>query len=83
MVRTAAYGEVRFLTFSCERRQPLLSNPQDRAGFRGPLGSGSRAMGLSALRWVVMPEHVHLLLIPPRPGDGEPDQTERILALIK
>ncbi len=62
-------GGVRFITFSCERRLPLLGTPQARNIFARCLRDGRERLGFSLLAWVAMPEHVHLLMIPP---DDEP-----------
>ena len=83
MVRTAAHGEVRFLTFSCERRLPLLSHPGISRLFADRLGAARKRWSFRLLGWVVMPEHVHLLLIPPGPDHADHDLTDRILEFIK
>ena len=56
-------GDVRFLTFSCYRRLPLLGNPKIRDLFAGELAravGGER--GVHLLACVAMPEHVHLVV---------------------
>jgi putative transposase len=51
----------RFVTFSCQGRLPLLSNPKI-AGLFVRAVSGARARhGFLLYAWVVMPEHVHVL----------------------
>jgi putative transposase len=68
MRRREIPGGVRFITFSCQRRLPLLSN----AGICRLLAQRCEAVRESGrmrvFAWVLMPEHVHLLCCP---GDGE------------
>ncbi|MFO0830833.1 MAG: transposase [Phycisphaerales bacterium] len=60
-------GSCRFITFSCHRRLQLLGNPAIRDFFVDALASARLQHGFALYAWVVMPEHVHLLI---RPGDG-------------
>ncbi len=66
-------GHGRFLTFSCYRRLPLLGNDRVKDAFVQELGRTRRDLGFRLYAWVVMPEHVHLLLrtAPPPPESGE------------
>lgn len=61
--REIPHGE-RFITFSCERRLPLLGNPRIRDLFVQTLGEARDRHGFKLFAWVVMPEHVHLLVRP-------------------
>ncbi|MFZ2872852.1 MAG: transposase [Phycisphaerales bacterium] len=56
---------VRFITFSCHRRLPLLSNPRIATLLVDTLAASVESHGLEVVAWVAMPEHVHLLA---RPG---------------
>lgn len=67
MRRREIPGQTRFLTFSCYRRLKLFSNPRIAGVFADALAIGRRKFGFDLYAWVVMPEHVHLLL---RPHDG-------------
>lgn len=67
--RREVSGAVRFITFSCHRRLPLLGHPAIRDLFARELGAARLAHAFELLAWVVMPEHVHLLM---RPRRGEP-----------
>lgn len=69
MIRREVPGGVRFITFSCERRLPLLGVPEARNLFARSLLEGRDRLGFRLLAWVAMPEHAHLLLIPP---EGRP-----------
>jgi putative transposase len=55
----------RFLTFSCFRRLQLFSNAAIRDVFLDALYTTRAKFGFSLYAWVVMPEHVHLLLETP------------------
>jgi putative transposase len=60
-------GNLHFITFSCYQRLPLLGNARARDIFLEELGNVRDAMGFPLIGYVVMPEHVHLLI-------GEPIQ---------
>lgn len=53
--------DLHYLTFSCYRRQPLL-DPAARRLFEQALEAARRRYGFYVLGYVVMPEHVHLLV---------------------
>ena len=57
-------GHAHFLTFSCYRRLPLLSKDRTRWWFLEALEKARRKCRFDLWAWVVMPEHVHLLLYP-------------------
>ena len=69
----------RFLTFSCYQRLPLLGHPAIRDLFVEHLAAARRELSFKLYGWVIMPEHVHLLLVPPLPEVSVSD----ILARIK
>lgn len=77
MKRREVPGDLRFITFSCEKRLPLLGNPNIRDLFADRLGAMRDLFACELFAWVVMPEHVHLIL---RPKDGE---TEPALTHLK
>jgi putative transposase len=58
-------GDLHFITFSCYRRQPLLGAPQARRVFEQTLERVRRWYGFYVTGYVVMPEHVHLLVSAP------------------
>ncbi len=58
-------GEPHFLTFSCYRRLPLLSKDRTRQWFVEALNNARKTHGFQLWAWVIMPEHVHLLIWPP------------------
>jgi putative transposase len=61
-------GHLHFITFSCYRRLPLLKTVRARDTFVKELGKVRNEMGFHLLGYVVMPEHVHLLMSEPPQG---------------
>src|SRR5689334_2608944 len=54
-----------FITFSCYQRAPLLASPESRCVFEQTLERVRRWYGCYIAGYVVMPEHVHLLISEP------------------
>src|SRR5215472_14126543 len=54
-----------FITFSCYRRQKFLASPRVREVFEKELERVRRWYGFWVAGYVVMPEHVHLLISEP------------------
>jgi len=61
-------GQLHFLTFSCYRRRPNFTTPDSRACFESSLELVRQSYGLCVYGYVVMPEHVHLLVNEPERG---------------
>jgi putative transposase len=59
-------GDFHFLTFSCYQRWPLLGSARHRDLFLQVLETMRRRYRFVLLGYVVMPEHVHLLLSEPQ-----------------
>ena len=59
-------GHLHFITFSCYRRQPKLGTSAARSRFEESLEQACRCYGVGVLGYVVMPEHVHLLVNEPK-----------------
>jgi putative transposase len=55
-------GDLHFVTFSCYRRLPLLGSAHARNVFVQALSAIRARYGFRLAGYVVMPEHVHLLL---------------------
>jgi putative transposase len=70
-------GSLHFITFSCYRRQPLLGMASRRDLFLRVLEDARRRYGFALLGYVVMPEHVHLLMT--MPGIGEPSVVMKVV----
>jgi putative transposase len=67
-IRYQQTGEFHFLTFSCFRRRPYLSTVAAMELFEDALERIRRRYFLVVAGYVVMPEHVHLLLNEPQRG---------------
>ena len=77
-VRHEVKGHARFVTFSCYQRLPLLGRPELRDAFAAHLEAARLACGFKLIAWVVMPEHVHLLMLPSLPAQPLPSVLRRI-----
>jgi putative transposase len=66
--RLYGQGHLYFITFSRYRRLPLLKSARARDVFARELARVRRLLGFRLIGYVVMPEHVHLLLSEPRRG---------------
>ncbi len=73
LVRYQQCGCFHFVTFSCYRRQPLLAAPTAYSVFKHELEAVRRRCGFAIADYVLMPEHVHLLV-------GEPSRS--MLAVV-
>ena len=62
-------GYAHFITTSCYRRLPLLGSARSRDLFLRVLEQVRRRYHFVVLGYVVMPEHVHLLMGEPQRGD--------------
>ena len=62
-------NHLHFITFSCYRRQQLLATAVRRDGFLRVLEQVRRRYDFTIVGYVVMPEHVHLLISEPVEGD--------------
>jgi putative transposase len=62
-------GSLHFITWSCYRRRPLLGNPSRRDLVLTALELMRVRYRYAVIGYVVMPEHVHLLISEPLIGD--------------
>ncbi len=60
--------QLHFLTFSRYHREPKLGGPTSRSTFESSLERVRQQYGLLVYGYVVMPEHVHLLVSEPERG---------------
>ena len=74
LIRYQHTGQFHFLTFSCYRRRPLLDRESAYACFENALEKVRRRYSLVVAGYVLMPEHVHLLV-------GEPAVSSLSVAL--
>lgn len=63
--RAYGTGYLHFITFSCYQRRPLLGGPRSRDLFLRILEETRSRYEIVVVGYVVMPEHVHLLLSEP------------------
>jgi putative transposase len=63
--RFQTLGHDHLVTFSCYDRRPYLQTPESRTLFEHSLEQARRKYRFDILAYVVMPEHVHLLLSEP------------------
>ena len=68
LVRYQQTGDLHFITFSCYHRLPHLGSPTARELFAHSLETMRVRYGLFVTGYVVMPEHVHLLVSEPLAG---------------
>jgi len=67
--RRYGQGNFHFITFSCIHRRPYLSAPEARGCFVRILDEVRTRYQFRLIGYVVMPEHVHLLISEPRKGN--------------
>src|SRR6266852_3105484 len=68
LIRHYGRGHLHFITFTCDRRLPLLRSVRARNVFVKLLGEVRDRYGFSLVGYVVMPEHIHLLICEPVKG---------------
>ncbi len=59
-------GHSHFVTFTCYHRRPLLESETNCRTFEAALERVRRSFGIRVFGYVVMPDHVHLLMSEPR-----------------
>jgi putative transposase len=65
LIRYQEIGDDHFITFSCHNRKPYLNTSTSRDIFEHSLESTRKSYKFEVLGYVIMPEHVHLLLSEP------------------
>jgi putative transposase len=68
LIRHYGHGHLHFITFTCYRRLPLLRSIHARNVFVQILGETRDRYGFSLVGYVVMPDHIHLLISEPVKG---------------
>jgi putative transposase len=73
------YGlrHLHFITYSCYRRLPLFSSARTKNLFVKILGEVRDRYGFSLAGYVVMPNHIHLLIS--EPAKGTPSTVMQVL----
>jgi putative transposase len=64
MARVVAPGAPHHVTQRGNRRQPTFFGEEDYAVYRHLLAGGCKAAGVEVLAYCLMPNHVHLILVP-------------------
>ena len=77
LVRHYGRGHLHFITFTCYRRLPLLRSVLARNVFVQMPGEARDRYGFSLVGYVVMPEHIHLLIS--EPAKGTPSTVIQVL----
>src|SRR5260370_1713159 len=72
-------GHRHFITFSCYRRMALLGTARSRNAFVRALAEVRAKYQFALTAYVVMPEHMHLLIAEPK--HGNPSRTVTTLQL--
>jgi REP element-mobilizing transposase RayT len=84
-------GQSHFVTFCCYHRRPLFTTDARRQIFENALERVRRSFGLRVYGYVVMPEHIHLLVsepgrtapLKPTPGLNVPPSLADALKSLK
>jgi putative transposase len=76
-IRYFGHGHLHFITFSCYRRLPLLRSVRARNTLVQILGEVRDRYGFALVGYVVMPEHIHLLI--GEPAKGTPSTVVQVL----
>jgi putative transposase len=71
-------GEPRELTFSSYRGYPFLSRDRTREWFRDALEAARQKFAFQLWAYVIMPEHVHLLVVPRLPRVARPESSKGV-----
>ncbi len=75
--RYYGHNDLHFITFSCYRRQPFLGTVRARHCFLKALDAVRSRHKFLLIGYVVMPEHVHLLVSEPK--NGNPSKVLQVL----
>jgi len=78
LLRFYGRGDLHFVTFNCYRRRPYLGTPRARSRFVKVLDQVRSRFTFLLIGYVVMPEHVHLLVSEPKKGNRS-----RVLQVLK
>jgi putative transposase len=77
LIRHYGRGHLHFITFTCYRRLSLLRSVRARNTFVQILGETRDRYGFSLVGYVIMPEHIHLLIS--EPAKGTPSTVIQVL----
>jgi putative transposase len=74
-------GDLHFITCSCYRRQPFLGTASRRDLFLNVLEQVRKRYAFVVVGYVVMPEHIHLLLSEPQKKEKNPSTVMQALKI--
>ena len=77
------YGHTHFLTISCSRRLRFFDHDPVKRVFVDGLQHTRDRLGVRLIGYVVMPQHVHVLVFPVPSGACEPVGISRVLQQLK
>ena len=77
------YGHIHFLTISCYRRLRFFDHECVKHVFIDAMARTREKLGIRWIGYVVMPEHMHLLVYPLSAGAEEPVPISTILQQLK
>jgi putative transposase len=77
LIRIYRRGHLHFITFSCYRRVPFLRSVRARIIFVQMLDEVRDRYGFSLVGYVIIPEHIHLLI--GEPAKGTPSTVIQVL----
>ena len=77
------FGHIHFLTISCFRRLQFFRHAAVRLSFVRAMQAVRARHGVRWLGYVVMPEHVHVLVLPQTLGSDEPTPISVVLHDLK
>ena len=81
LIRLHRSGQAHFLTFSCYQRRPRLKQLHMEGTFLHALEQMRRRYAFFVFGYVVMPEHVHLLISEP-PGETLPQAVQLLKTAV-
>jgi putative transposase len=76
-------GDFHFITCSCYRRQPLLATPRLRDMFLSVLERMRERYQFVVVGYVIMPEHIHLLISEPLIGESQQKNPSIVMQALK
>ena len=83
LTRYYGAGDLHFITCSCYRRKPFLGTAQRRDLFLTVLEQVRRRYQLVVAGYVVMPEHIHLLISEPSTSEPQPKTPSTVMQALK
>ncbi len=77
------YGHIHFLTFSCFRRLRFFNHENVRDAFIEAMHLVRDSLAVRWFGYTIMPEHVHLLVLPQQSGSDQFVSISTVLNQVK